>query len=154
MVINEPVEALPHFTDEELEQLDLAVGVRIQHMRSIVATAQAPKILDDAEKALRINLSLSTSISEARMALAARREYIEKVLEDLTKAEPGEDGRCMHCKLPIKSVPGGNGPMFVHEHSQVVICDQRCPHCGHAPHIGVCLNMASDNDCSCTGVKV
>lgn len=29
----------------------------------------------------------------------------------------------------------------------------RCTLCGHAPHIGVCYNMASDNDCSCVNVS-
>lgn len=31
---------------------------------------------------------------------------------------------------------------------------ERCPQCRHAPHAGrVCLNMASDNDCSCKGER-
>lgn len=121
-LVNELVEALPHLTDEELEQLELAVAVRIEHMRAIVQTAQAPKIQQEAQRALQINNSLRTAISETRMSIASRKQFLEQALADLTKAEPGDDGLCIHCQREVKSVPGGHGPVFVHTDTQVVIC--------------------------------
>lgn len=117
------LEQLPHLTDEELEQLSLAVDVRVYHMRSILATAKAPEIRDDAQKALQINLSLSTAISEARMALARRQEQHDRILASLTKAAPGEDGLCVSCHKQIKRVPGGQGPTWIHTDTQAVICE-------------------------------
>ena len=121
-LVNELVEALPHLTDEELEQLEMAVGVRIQHMQAIVETAQAPKIKQDAQRALVINNSLRTAIAETRMSIASRQQFLEQALQDLTRAEPGEDGRCIHCKHEVKSVPGGHGPVFIHTDTQVIFC--------------------------------
>lgn len=121
----ELVEALPQLTEPELEQLQMAVDVRVQHLRAIISTAQGSQILDEARQALVINQSLSTAISETRMSLEARRQYLEQELATLTKAEPGEDGLCMHCKQEIKSVPGGQGPTFIHTDTQVVVCAKR-----------------------------
>ena len=46
---------------------------------------------------------------------------------------------CGRCELFL-------GPRVVHKCKGV----ERCPGCGHMPHkAGMCLNMASDNDCDC-----
>lgn len=61
---------LPHLTEPELEQLHIAVQIRIQHLRSILEVSRANKIREDATEALRINESLATAIAEARQSIA------------------------------------------------------------------------------------
>lgn len=37
---------------------------------------------------------------------------------------------------------------------KIANADEACPRCGHMPHQQPCLNMASDNECDCPGVRV
>lgn len=68
--VKSPLAPFMYLTDEELAELWTAIQIRIQHMRSILQVAQAPKIKEDANKVLLIDLSLSTALSEARMSIA------------------------------------------------------------------------------------
>jgi hypothetical protein len=53
-------------------------------------------------------------------------------------------GECRECGL--KKVIRHLSPL------DVSVPFPRCPACGHQPHGEICLNMASDNDCSCSYV--
>jgi hypothetical protein len=75
-------------------------------------------------------------VAEARVALAVRHLLESRWYEHNAVKDPMMAMSVLRSTVFPEPSVSGSGV-------------SRCPHCRHAPHEGVCLNMQSDNDCQC-----
>jgi hypothetical protein len=132
MPLRRAYELLNGLTDEELDDTE-KVAKWILEQPELVALLENKKINAIKETRARTYLGLKQAKEAVEMAADLKRhgwmsEAEKKQLEEETRAA-------------IESIQA------------VRLALERCPRCGHAPHQkDACYNLASDNDCECSGV--